>query len=93
MQDVSDRIEKEEDTSPVVENLEKDGLFVVKFDWRKAITIELQKGTLINPGGINWSPPSQLSLSFLIPLLLVRSPAVSLGFTILGEISAYVTIF
>ncbi|XP_076451034.1 serine/threonine-protein kinase/endoribonuclease IRE1-like [Babylonia areolata] len=41
-QDVSDRIEKEEETSPVVENLEKNGLFVVKFDWRKAITVELQ---------------------------------------------------
>ncbi|KAL8579389.1 hypothetical protein ACOMHN_026754 [Nucella lapillus] len=41
-QDVSDRIEKEEETSPVVENLEKNGLFVVKFDWRKAISMELQ---------------------------------------------------
>ncbi|KAK7113321.1 serine/threonine-protein kinase/endoribonuclease IRE1-like [Littorina saxatilis] len=41
-QDVSDRIEKEEETSPVVESLEKNGLFVVKFDWRKAITMELQ---------------------------------------------------
>ena len=44
LQDVSDRIEKEEESSPIVENLEKNGLFVVKFDWRKAITVELQNG-------------------------------------------------
>jgi hypothetical protein len=44
VQDVSDRIEKEEESSAVVENLEKNGLFVVKFDWRKAITVELQNG-------------------------------------------------
>lgn len=41
-QDVSDRIEKEEENSPVVQNLEKNGLFVVKFDWRRNITQELQ---------------------------------------------------
>lgn len=41
-QDVSDRIEKEDENSPLVQNLEKNGLFVVKFDWRKAITEELQ---------------------------------------------------
>nr|KAG5713770.1 hypothetical protein BaRGS_024397 [Batillaria attramentaria] len=41
-QDVSDRIEKEDENSPVVQNLEKNGLFVVKFDWRRNITQELQ---------------------------------------------------
>lgn len=41
-QDVSDRIEKEEENSAVVQNLEKNGLFVVKFDWRRNITQELQ---------------------------------------------------
>ncbi|KAK7507901.1 hypothetical protein BaRGS_00000866, partial [Batillaria attramentaria] len=40
--DVSDRIEKEDENSPVVQNLEKNGLFVVKFDWRRNITQELQ---------------------------------------------------
>ena len=45
-QDVSDRIEKENEDSDVVQNLEKGGLFVVKFDWRKAITEELQNGKL-----------------------------------------------
>ena len=37
--------------------------------------------------------PGVLFLPFLLLLLLMRSPAGSLGFTILGEILAYVTVF
>ncbi|XP_035826397.1 serine/threonine-protein kinase/endoribonuclease IRE1 isoform X2 [Aplysia californica] len=42
-QDVSDRIEKEEDTCEVVERLERQGLAVVRFDWRKNISPVLQE--------------------------------------------------
>lgn len=41
-QDVSDRIEKEAAESEVVQHLERGGLEVVKFDWRRHITEELQ---------------------------------------------------
>ncbi|XP_062617880.1 serine/threonine-protein kinase/endoribonuclease IRE1-like [Saccostrea cucullata] len=41
-QDVSDRIEKEAADSEVVQHLERGGLEVVKFDWRRHITEELQ---------------------------------------------------
>ncbi|KAJ8317880.1 hypothetical protein KUTeg_002971 [Tegillarca granosa] len=41
-QDVSDRIEKETEECEVVQRLETRGLEVVKFDWKKHITVELQ---------------------------------------------------
>ncbi|KAK3089270.1 hypothetical protein FSP39_002213 [Pinctada imbricata] len=41
-QDVSDRIEKETEDSIVVQMLERGGLEVVRYDWRKHITTELQ---------------------------------------------------
>ena len=44
LQDVSDRIEKQTEDSEVVQQLEKGGLEVVKFDWRRHITVELQNG-------------------------------------------------
>ena len=44
LQDVSDRIEKQAEDSEVVQQLEKGGLEVVKFDWRRHITVELQNG-------------------------------------------------
>lgn len=43
-QDVSDRIEKESVDSEVVKCLEKGGIEVVKYDWRKHISEELQRG-------------------------------------------------
>lgn len=43
-QDVSDRIEKETVDSEVLICLEEKGLEVVKFDWRKHISEELQNG-------------------------------------------------
>ncbi|XP_055329422.1 serine/threonine-protein kinase/endoribonuclease IRE2-like [Paramacrobiotus metropolitanus] len=42
LQDVSDRIEKEETTSPVVHNLEKNAGAVVRWNWRQHIGMELQ---------------------------------------------------
>ncbi|RUS89808.1 hypothetical protein EGW08_002420 [Elysia chlorotica] len=42
-QDVSDRVEKEDETCEVVLKLENQGLPVVRFDWRKNITVELQE--------------------------------------------------
>lgn len=47
-QDVSDRIEKEAAESEVVQHLERGGLEVVKFDWRRHITEELQNGMVYN---------------------------------------------
>jgi len=41
---VSDRIEKETEKCPVVQSLENGGIEVVKGDWRKNITMELQNG-------------------------------------------------
>ena len=43
---MSDRIEKENVDSEVVVRLERGGLEVVKFDWRKQISEELQNGEL-----------------------------------------------
>lgn len=45
-QDVSDRIEKEHYTSPVVQALEVGATMVCKGDWRDNITEELQGGTV-----------------------------------------------
>ncbi|BFZ17659.1 hypothetical protein BsWGS_20698 [Bradybaena similaris] len=42
-QDVSDRIEKEDESCEVVQSLERGGPPIVKFDWRKNITVELQE--------------------------------------------------
>lgn len=47
MQDVSDRIEKESEESEVVKHLEYGGDRVVKGDWRKHISTELQNGRLM----------------------------------------------
>lgn len=44
VQDVSDRIEKEPVTSPVMKNLEAGGIAVVKGDWRNNITEDLRQG-------------------------------------------------
>ena len=46
IQDVSDRIEKESEESEVVKRLEWGGATVVKGDWKKHITTELQEGLL-----------------------------------------------
>ena len=43
-QDVSDRIEKEPFTSPIVQALEQGGLSVVRRDWRENITEDLKEG-------------------------------------------------
>ena len=43
-QDVSDRIEKESEESEVVKRLEWGGASIVKGDWRKHISQELQEG-------------------------------------------------
>ena len=43
-QDVSDRVEKEPFTSPIVQALERGGLSVVKRDWRENITEDLKEG-------------------------------------------------
>lgn len=45
-QDVSDRIEKEPSTSPVMQSLEQGGLKVVRGDWRANISEEVREGTL-----------------------------------------------
>ncbi|KAK6170116.1 hypothetical protein SNE40_018589 [Patella caerulea] len=42
-QDVSDRIEKETEECEAVQRLEKDAYVIVKYDWRKNITSELQE--------------------------------------------------
>ncbi|CAL1530820.1 unnamed protein product [Lymnaea stagnalis] len=42
-QDVSDRIEKEDEDCQVVQRLEQYGLPVIKQDWRKIISLELQE--------------------------------------------------
>lgn len=47
VQDVSDRIEKEAEDDEVVKHLEYGGDRVVKGDWRKNITVELQNGQYI----------------------------------------------
>ncbi len=44
-QDVSDRIEKELPTAPIVLLLESGGLKVVKQNWKEHITAELQQGS------------------------------------------------
>ena len=46
-QDVSDRIEKEPFTSPIVQALEQGGLNVVRRDWREYITEDLKEGRLL----------------------------------------------
>lgn len=43
-QDVSDRIEKEKEDSEVVQRLEKEAHAIVRWDWRRNITQELQNG-------------------------------------------------
>jgi len=44
VQDVSDRIEKEPATSPIMQSLESGGIAVVKGDWRNNITEDLRQG-------------------------------------------------
>ena len=46
-QDVSDRIEKESEESEVVKRLEWGGAKIVKGDWKKHITQELQEGLVL----------------------------------------------
>lgn len=46
MQDVSDRIEKEPDESPLLNALQKDSIPVVRGDWKVHIGSELQEGTV-----------------------------------------------
>jgi hypothetical protein len=48
-QDVSDRIEKESESSLVVKKLEWGGDRVVKGDWRNHISMELQNGNVSKP--------------------------------------------
>lgn len=45
-QDVSDRIEKEPFTSPIIQALEQGGMNVVRRDWRENITDDLKEGAL-----------------------------------------------
>jgi hypothetical protein len=42
---VSDRIEKEPYTSPIIQALELGGVNVVRRDWRENITDDLKEGT------------------------------------------------
>jgi hypothetical protein len=44
MQDVSDWLEKEDDTSPKVLRIESNGLRVVRMDWSRHITESLRIG-------------------------------------------------
>jgi serine/threonine-protein kinase/endoribonuclease IRE1 len=44
-QDVSDRIEKDDADSEVLQRLESSALVIVRRDWRQHITFELQNGT------------------------------------------------
>ena len=53
-QDVSDRIEKEPFTSPIVQALEQGGLNVVRRDWRENITEDLKEGTCMVPDKRSW---------------------------------------
>ena len=46
-QDVSDRIEKEPYTSPIVQALEQGGMSVVRRDWRENITDDLKEGMFL----------------------------------------------
>lgn len=45
---MSDRIEKEDESCEVVQSLERGGPPIVKFDWRKNITVELQEGMTVS---------------------------------------------
>ena len=48
VQDVSDRIEKEPMTSPIMQSLESGGVTVVRGDWRNNITEDLRQGNLLS---------------------------------------------
>ena len=56
-QDVSDRIEKEPSTSPVMQSLEQGGLKVVRGDWRANISEEVREGSLDNQCGDSYMVP------------------------------------
>ena len=43
--DVSDRVEKEEETSAVIRSLEHDNFLIVKRNWHEVISQELRDGT------------------------------------------------
>ena len=51
---MSDRIEKEPFTSPIVQALEQGGLNVVRRDWRENITEDLKEGTCMVPDKRSW---------------------------------------
>lgn len=44
---MSDRIEKEPYTSPIIQTLEQGGMNVVKRDWRENITDDLKEGVFL----------------------------------------------
>lgn len=46
LQDVSDRIEKEPQDSPIVVNLENEARSVVRVNWRLYVSVPLQTGTI-----------------------------------------------
>lgn len=65
LQDVSDRIEKEQLDGMIVRQLERGGRAVVKGDWREHITVPLQTGKFYRRGNV------YLTTGAMFPFILV----------------------